>query len=227
MTKKITAYKGFDGNLACRGFRFEIGKTHEHEGDVIACESGFHACEHPLEVFKFYPPASSRFAQVELSGEMDQERYGSTKIAASKIEIKSEVDLGDLTQAAVKYVFDASVWLKSSSATGPRGGASATGNEGAASATGDEGAASATGPRGAAMATGNGGAASATGNGGAAMAAGRFGRVSGANGNALFLVERDDDWKIVAVWAGIVGQDGIEPDTFYTLRDGKPVKVTE
>lgn len=75
------------------------------------------------------------------------------------------------------------------------------------------------------------GAASATGYQGAAMASGFYGRVSGKDGNALFLTERIDDYgpdhgKIIAVWAGIVGQDGVKADTWYSLNGGKPVEVT-
>ena len=76
-----------------------------------------------------------------------------------------------------------------------------------------------------ASATGYCGAASATGDQGAASATGKYGQVSGIAGTALFLVERDDDWNIIHAWAGIVGKDGIEPSTWYTLRDGKPTKV--
>ncbi len=47
----------------------------------------------------------------------------------------------------------------------------------------------------------------------------------GKEGCALFLVERNDDGKIAHVWAGIAGADGIEPDTWYALRDGRPVSV--
>jgi hypothetical protein len=252
-TENITTYKGFDSAFRCRGHQYEIGKTYKHDGPVKICESGFHACEYPLDIFGYYPPAGSRFAQVEQSGKL--ERHGSdTKVCSKSIKIVAELTLPGLIKAAIDYTFSRSIpedgasatgyqgaasatgvrgaasatgERGAASATGVRGAASATGDQGAASATGVRGAASATGVRGAASATGYQGAASATGVSGAAMAAGWRGRAMGAEGNALFLVERDVEDNILAVWAGLVGRDGIEPNVWYTLQNGKPVVCQE
>ena len=186
----ITAYKGFDSDWKCRGFQYEVGRTYEHMGEVKACKSGFHACEHPLDVFGYYPPAGSRFALVEQSGITDKGLDGDSKIASQLISIKAEIDIPYLVKAAIDFTKSKCLPIDPSSpasATGDQGAASATGNRGAALALGDRGAASATGKQGAASATGAQGAASATGDQGAASATGYLGAASatGDRGAAL------------------------------------------
>ena len=231
---EITSIKGFGLDWKCRGFQYEIGQTYEHTGKVDACESGFHAIEgHPLEVFNYYVPGQSRYAEVRQSGALS--RHGSdSKVASARISIVAEITMPDLISRAVKWVMDratpegghATGDQGAASATGPRGAASATGPQGAASATGYQGAASATGPLGAASATGDQGAASATGPRGAAMSSGYDGRVLGADGCALFLARRNDEGKITHVWSGIAGKSGIKPNVWYRLNGhGKPVEV--
>lgn len=61
----IEGYKGFDKNLRCRDFQYEIGETYE-EKDAVVCEKGFHFCEDPFDVFSYYPPSDcSRYCEVE------------------------------------------------------------------------------------------------------------------------------------------------------------------
>jgi hypothetical protein len=313
----ITAYKGFESDLKCRGFQYEVGKTYEHQGEVKACKSGFHACEHPLDVFDYYPPAGSKFALVELSGDTDREASDS-KIASQTIHIKAEIDIAYIVKAAIDFTkskclpidpsspasatgsqgaASATGYQGAASATGEQGAASATGDQGAASATGDQGAASATGEQGAASATAVHGAASATGERGAASATGTLGAASAtgeqgaasatgihgvasatgyrgaasatgihgaasatgeqgaasatgyqgaasatgihgvacglgfrskalaAKTGAIVLVYRNDEGEIVHIRARKVGENGIKPDTWYTLdKDGQFVE---
>ena len=239
----VTSIKGFDQDLACRGFHFAFGETYSVEGKIKACENGFHAVpieHHPLSVFEYYGPAVSRFAEVTQNGARDAD---GTKLASASITIGVEISISDLVARAVKWVWDraklvdgtratgdrGAAWATgtqgAASATGDRGAASATGYQGAASATGTQGAASATGDRGAASATGYQGAASATGDQGAAMSSGFEGRVKGSIGNALFAAERNDKYEIVSVACGIIGRDGIKADVWYRAKGGKLLEV--
>ena len=61
----MKAYKGFNNKLQCREFQYKVGETYEEEKAEL-CSCGFHACEAPLDVFGYYPPADSRYCEVEL-----------------------------------------------------------------------------------------------------------------------------------------------------------------
>ena len=157
-----TMYKGFDKDLKCRGYQYEEGKEYVHEGEVKACEGGFHACENPFDVFDFYSPNEfHRFCEVEGSGKEDKQ---DRKSSFEKIKIVAEIELGGLIKAGVKFCLDRVKWAGKSSATGDYSGALATGDYSSASATGDYSGASATGDKSGASATGNYSGASATGN---------------------------------------------------------------
>ena len=103
--KKIIAYKGFDKNLKCRGFQYEVGKEYEMSGRIACCERGFHACESPLEVFDHYDMLNSRFAVVEQSGEIDKEE-NTTKVCSSRIKVKAELKLADIINLGVEWIKD-------------------------------------------------------------------------------------------------------------------------
>ena len=91
---------------------------------------------------------------------------------------------------------------------------------GAASATGDQGAASATGYQGAASATGYQGAASATGYHSVACGLGHESKAMAGETGAIVLVNRNGEGEIVAISASKVGENGIKPNTWYTLNAG-------
>jgi len=115
----ITAYKGFEKDLTCRGYQYEVGKEYEMpEGSVSVCHAGFHACESPLEVLDHYfldkDCNIARYCEVEQSGALDRE-LGSTKVASSKIKIKAELSFADLLKIGIE-------WLKEKAALGEKEG---------------------------------------------------------------------------------------------------------
>ncbi|EAO8051460.1 hypothetical protein EGB64_03910 [Salmonella enterica] len=182
MTKEIVTFKGFNKDLKCRGFQFAIGETFHHDGKVEACGSGFHACECPFDVFSYYPPAESRYAETISFGITDSEEGGDTKIASSSITIKDELTLPQFIQRGIEWIWskiDKSLeqqimcgnrsaatntgYQSAATNTGDRSAATNTGNRSAATNTGYQSAATNTGDRSAATNTGNRSAATNTG----------------------------------------------------------------
>ena len=101
----ITSYKGFDKNMKCRGFQYEVGKEYEMDGEIKCCKQGFHACKSPMEVWDYYDILSSRYAEVEQSGKIDKEE-NSTKVCSSRIKIKAELKLADIINIGVEWLKD-------------------------------------------------------------------------------------------------------------------------
>ena len=188
----IIAYKGFNTDLTCRDFQFQIGETYTHDGKVEACASGFHACENPLDVFNYYNPAS-RFAIVECSGEINKESNGDSKIACGSIHIKSEIGLPTLISKAVdlmlsKIKFD----TVKESGTGDYSAATNTGNRSAAEVTGAHS---------------------------VAAALGYSSKAKAGESGAIVCVYRDYDNELVHIRASKVGENGIEAGKWYTLNE--------
>ncbi|ECU9585194.1 hypothetical protein Q2589_000109 [Salmonella enterica] len=175
MTKEIVTFKGFNKNLKCRDFQFAIGETFHHDGKVEACGSGFHACECPFDVFSYYPPSESRYAETISFGVTDREEGGDTKIASASITIKAELTLPQFIQRGIEWIWskiDKS--LEQQIMTGYRSAATNTGNWSAATNTGNWSAATNTGDQSAATNTGNRSAATNTGNWSAATNTGNW-----------------------------------------------------
>ena len=103
--KVITSYKGFDKNMKCRGFQYEVGKEYEMDGEIKCCNRGFHACESPMEVWDYYDMLNYRYAEVEQSGKIEKEE-NSTKVCSSRIKIKAELKLADIINIGVEWLKD-------------------------------------------------------------------------------------------------------------------------
>lgn len=99
----ITSYKGFDKDLKCRGFQYEVGKEYVMDEPISICNKGFHACESPLEVFDYYGMLDSRFCRVEQCGEIQRDN-NTTKICSSKIKLKAELKLSDMINIGVEWL---------------------------------------------------------------------------------------------------------------------------
>ncbi|HID8033631.1 TPA: DUF7666 domain-containing protein [Pseudomonas aeruginosa] len=239
----VTAYKGFKQDLTCRGYQFEIGGTYKHEGEVEACASGFHSCEYPLDVFGYYAPGESRFAIVKASGQLSRHDDDS-KIASATLVVEAEISMPTMISRALDWIMskvdksvEQTVVGETASNTGDYSAASNTGNRSAASNTGEYSAASNTGNRSAASNTGYQSAASNTGEYSAAEVSGKEsvaaslgieGRARASAGSAIVLCHRDDEGRLIHIRASKVGENGVEPDTWYQLNtEGEFVEFDE
>ncbi|EBH9598701.1 hypothetical protein QD139_003575 [Salmonella enterica] len=220
MTKEIVTFKGFNKDLTCRDFQFAIGETFHHDGKVEACGSGFHACECPFDVFSYYPPAESRYAETISFGVIDREEEGDTKIASASITIKSELTLPQFIQRGIEWIWskiDKS--LEQQIMTGDQSAATNTGDRSAATNTGDWSAATNTGDQSAATNTGDQSAAEVSGSQSVAASLGIEGKARASEGGAIVLCYRDEDGELIHIRASKVGENGIMPDIWYQLNE--------
>ncbi|WP_350353818.1 DUF7666 domain-containing protein, partial [Pseudomonas aeruginosa] len=221
----VTAYKGFKQDLTCRGYQFEIGGTYKHEGEVEACASGFHSCEYPLDVFGYYAPGESRFAIVKASGQLSRHDDDS-KIASATLVVEAEISMPTMISRAIDWIM--SKIDKSVEQTVVGGTASNTGDYSAASNTGYQSAASNTGYQSAASNTGYQSAAEVSGKESVAASLGIEGRARASAGSAIVLCHRDDEGRLIHIRASKVGENGVEPDTWYQLNaEGEFVEFDE
>ena len=242
----MKACKGFDKNLRCRGFQYEVGGEYTEETAEL-CNRGPHACENPLDTLRYYRPGDSRYCEVEIEDNGQRSSYDS-KVCGKHIKIGAEIGLKGVINAGVRFVFDkcesateenASGWRGNAAASGDSGNADASGDSGNAAASGWSGNAAASGWRGNAAASGERGNAAASGWSGTAVVTGFAGRATalgeqclavawgedslarGTVGNWIVVSERDDDGNIIDVKIAKVDGDTVKADTWYKLVNGE------
>ena len=241
----MKCFKGFDKDLKCRDFQYEIGKEYTEEKADI-CNYGFHACEFPMDVFGYYPPSDSRYCEVDLE-ENDQKSSDDSKRVGKKISVKAEIGIAGIIKAGVEYIKEQVNWeddkatntgyQSAATNTGDQSAATNTGNWSAATNTGNWSAATNTGNRSAATNTGNRSAATNTGDYSAtivegkesiALAAGIKSKAKGKIGCFIVLAEWKEinyEYHLVDVKSAKVDGENIKEDTFYMLKSGKFVEV--
>ena len=192
----MKGYKGFDRDLKCRGKQYKIGQT-EREETAELCNKGLHYCEYPLDCFGYYPPADSRYCEVDAEEVSDKKDDDSKRVAKS-LTIGAEIGIPGIAKASVEYIMGRVSSQKTN-----------TGDWSAATNTGDQS------------------AATVTGKGSVAVACGRCGKAKGAIGCAIVLCERDDDGAIIHIQSELIDGDKIKADTYYTLNDGVLVVCEE
>ena len=240
----MKAYKGFNKDMTCRGFQYEIGKEYETDAADL-CRIGFHACENPLDCFSHYAPATSRYCEVEIE-DNGQRSPEDSKVVGKKIKIGAELSTEQICKLHFEYVRSRCAPAKTNaagdreSASAGRYGSASAGRYGSASA-GEYGSASAgecgsasAGEYGSASAGEYGSASagdygvsasrgsSSAGENGVAAARGKHAKVRGGIGSVLVVcVEKKDSYDIAEWKAAVVDGERIRPDTWYTVENGE------
>ena len=223
---KIISYKGFDENMQCRGFQYEVGKEYKMDGNIKCCERGFHACKSPMEVWDYYDMLTSRFAKVEQSGKIDKED-NSTKVCSSKIKISAELKLADIIKLGVEWIKDVTSPSKATGELDDNGGDYAKiGSSGDYAKIGSSGDYAKIGS------SGYSAKIDSTGEDSVVMCAGNKSIAKATVGSWITLAE----WKWndkkkrnvpVCVKTEYVDGERIKADTWYQLKDGEFVEVDE
>lgn len=222
----MKGYKGFYPGLICEP-DFEHKKQYAEntvyeEDKAECCRSGMHFCKYPLDVFRYYPPATdkgvSEYAEIEALDKPvtnDGEKY-----CSKKLKIGAKIGIPALVQASVEYIKNNIVETKKENATG---------NQSAATNTGDWSAATNTGNQSAATNIGDWSAASVEGKDSIALAFGIESKAKGALGCYIVLAEwgEDDEGnrQLKTVECHKVDGKTVKPDTWYTLKNGKFMEV--
>ena len=223
----MKAYKGFKNDMTCRGFQYEEGKEY-HEERALCCDTGFHACEYPLDCFKYYEPADSVYHEVEQTGDVDKSE-GDSKVASTEIKIGAKIGIPGLVQAAIESTSKRCEKKAENHNTGDCGASSNTGDWGASSNTGYRGASSNTGNCGASFSTGEESTSYAGCVNSVAAALGLNAKAKGVKGAyiicAEFETDNDGNYRIKGIQLHQVDGEKIKEETYYQLIDGVMTEV--
>ena len=198
----MKAYKGFKKNMTCRDFQFEEGKEY-HEENAVLCESGFHACEDPLDCFNYYDPGESVYHEVELD-EISNKKSEDSKICGKHIKVGARLSVAKICELHFEYV-------KSKTTNSKQGKDNANLSAQDWSSLSAQNCSSLSAGRDSVIAAFN-------------------SKAKGGMNTLIALANRewqDDKYVITDFKAEIVDGEKIKPDTWYKLENGEFVEVKE
>ena len=239
----MKTYKGFNKDMTCREFQYEEGKEYTTDKAEL-CKSGFHACEMPLDVFKYYAPSKSIYHEVEQYGDISKDD-NDTKISSTKIKIGAKIGIAGIVKAQIDFVLDkiknskekaeSEKDIESAATSGDWSSAATSGNWSSAATSGEESSAATSGYQSSAATSGNGSSAATSGEessaatsnkNGVVLACGKNARAMGVKGSYLVLTEwNEDSTELICAKIERVDGEKIKENTFYTLKNGEFVKV--
>ena len=237
MAETIKAVKGFNQDMTCTPtkyikFQYEEGKTYEEETADV-CRKGFHACELPIDVFRYYPPTKSVYHEVEMYGETDNSE--TDKTCSSKIKIGAKINIAGIIKASIDII-RGKAEKESAASSGDYGNAASSGDYGNAASSGNCGNAASSGNCGNAASSGYKGNAKANHPNSCAIAWGPESKASGVIGSHLVLAERESNggkyweeetWTFKGAMMVKVDGENIKKNTWYGLRNGKVIEIKE
>ena len=208
MSEVIKTYKCTDKNMKCRGYQFELGRKEVDTGAIRCGDKGFHACEAPLDVLRYYPlKDGNRYFESESGGIIDRSDADDSKIASSELTLKAEIGLPGLIKAHLSYTRK-----KAEIGTAGGGGSNLAGGNWSNLAGGD----------GSNLA---GGDRSNLAGGKSSIMVGRNGcKAKGGLHSVIVLTEWEligEEYVPVCVKAEVVDGERIKANTYYHLKEGE------
>ena len=210
----MKGYKAFGEGMICKDKQYAENTIFEEKA-AKPCVCGMHFCKEPLTVLQYYPAAQAKeFAEVEALDEALTD--DGVKFCTTKLKVGAKLSIRQLVDAQIEFVrehcTDENNAEAGKSATAGSRGAATAGYAGAATA-GNYGAATS---RGRVSVGGN----------GAGLVRSEAPRAKGGKGAVLFIVkEKENSYDISDFCTVVVGENGIKPNTWYTVENGKAVEV--
>ena len=216
----MKVYKGTDKDVKCRGFQYELGVTVKSDYAIRCGDKGFHSCEAPFDVLRYYPNKNgNRFFEATADGKIDRTGANDSKIASSEITLNAEIGFDELRTAQIEYT-------RTKAESGECGGNSSNLAGGGRSnlAGGDS-----SNLAGGVCSNLAGGKRSNLAGGNSSLVVGRNGCSAKAGMNSVIVLTEwkrtDGKYTPVSVKAAIVDGIHIKADTWYRLVDGEFTEV--